>query len=170
MRDYLCALPPKQHPAPNAEPDGASGKIASEQMAKRVEPCDDADVKSDLIERHHEHEEYRYRPHFCILSPTPSVAPAKPRKLAAECLALSGQGCTRQIAATAQRHRLEASFHHDTAASRDIVACETLNVRATAACALPLAISRRWPSRASCLRLYGHELARAQIRLAHQAR
>jgi len=39
-------------------------KWASEQMADRVEPCDDADVKSDPIERHHEHEEYRDRPHF----------------------------------------------------------------------------------------------------------
>src|SRR5262249_18732371 len=33
-------------------------------MADRVEPCDDAYVKSEPIERHHEHEEYRNGPHF----------------------------------------------------------------------------------------------------------
>ena len=74
---------------------------ASEQMADRVEPCNDADVKSAPIERHHEHEKNHYGPHFRILSPTPSAAPLKPAKLAAKCLTLSGQGCSCQQ----QRHR-----------------------------------------------------------------
>src|SRR5262249_22978771 len=56
--------PPEQHPTSNTKPERSPDEIASEEMADRVEPCDDADVKRAPIERHHEHEEYRYRPHF----------------------------------------------------------------------------------------------------------
>src|SRR5262249_31769661 len=68
--------------------------MASEQMDNRLEPCCDSEAEGEPIEQHHEHEEYRYRPHFPILSPTPSVAPAKPRKLAAVCLTRPGRGCS----------------------------------------------------------------------------
>src|SRR5262249_58087144 len=133
-----CALPPEHHSTANAGPDGASDEIASEQMANRVEPCNDGEVKRTQIEQHHGAEYYRNElPHFPILSPTPSVAPAKPRKLAAVCLTRPGQGCSRE---QHQHHshtnyKLRSHKTPDTAASREIVACETLNVRATSACA-----------------------------------
>src|SRR5260370_7633720 len=63
MWNYLCSLPPEHHSTANAEPDAGPDEIASDEMADRVEPCDDADVKSDPIEPHYEHEEYRNRPH-----------------------------------------------------------------------------------------------------------
>src|SRR6516225_12138252 len=96
MWDYFCTLPPEHHSTANAEPDSSSGEMASEQMNNRLEPRGNGEAKGEPIEQHHEHEEYRYRPHFPILSPTPSVAPTKPGKLTAVCLAGTGKGCSRQ--------------------------------------------------------------------------
>src|SRR5262249_44966449 len=39
--DRIFTLPPTQHPKPNAGPNAGPDEIASEQMADRVEPCDE---------------------------------------------------------------------------------------------------------------------------------
>jgi hypothetical protein len=57
--------PPKQHSRPNTEPSGGSGEIAQAQMADRVEPCGNGEVKRAQIEQHHGAEYYRNElPHF----------------------------------------------------------------------------------------------------------
>jgi len=104
--DRIFTLPPTQHSKPNAGPNAGPDEIASEQMADRVEPCCDGEVKRAPIERHHEHEEYRNGPHFPILSLTPSVAPAIPREGAAVRGAITGQGCARQ------QHRQRCGQQH----------------------------------------------------------
>jgi hypothetical protein len=55
--------PPKQHSAPNAEPDGASGEIAEAQMGDRFEPRYYCETKADPIERHDDQDYRRYETH-----------------------------------------------------------------------------------------------------------
>ena len=63
--DRIFTLPPTQHPKPNAGPNAGPDEIASEQMADRVEPCGNGEVKRAQIEQHHSYEDYRNElPHF----------------------------------------------------------------------------------------------------------
>jgi hypothetical protein len=63
--DRILTLPPSQHSKPNAGPNAGPDEIASEEMADRIEPCSNGEVKRAQIEQHHGAEYYRKElPHF----------------------------------------------------------------------------------------------------------
>src|SRR5262245_12779318 len=110
MRNYLCALPPKQHPTANAEPDGSADKIASEQMDKCLEPRGNGEAKGEPIEQHHEHEEYRYRPHFPYPFTDTECCTSEIRQTRRSMFDKTRPRPLPPAASTTQRPRLEASF------------------------------------------------------------
>ena len=63
VRDHFCALPPEQHPAPNAEPDGGPDEIAEAQMDDRLEPRYYCEAKGEPEEQHDGNKKRCYETH-----------------------------------------------------------------------------------------------------------